>query len=170
MTRVVVTRATEDAQRLGRRLSDAGHIAIQLPLMAIESTRISWDTDSTPAVTTIYIFTSVNAVRHGLSGMTQGSESSLVQVIAVGLRTRIALADAGIQASSPVRVCSIRCTKLASEQRCPIKTKRSQSPKLMTNFCSKSSSSTLLDTSANQLLSRSLKGTPKYCNIKTKQN
>jgi uroporphyrinogen-III synthase len=53
--------------------------------------------------TTIYIFTSVNAVRHGLSGMTQGSESSLVQVIAVGLRTRIALADAGIQASSPVR-------------------------------------------------------------------
>jgi uroporphyrinogen-III synthase len=71
--------------------------------MAIESTGVSWDTDSTPVATTIYIFTSVNAVRHGLSGMTQGSESSLVQVIAVGLRTRIALADAGIQASSPVR-------------------------------------------------------------------
>ena len=103
MTRVVVTRATDDAERLGRRLSDAGHIAIQLPLMAIESTGVSWDADSTPVATTIYIFTSVNAVRHGLSGMTQGSESSLVQVIAVGLRTRIALADAGIQASSPVR-------------------------------------------------------------------
>lgn len=103
MTRVVVTRATEDAERLGRRLSDAGHVAIQLPLMAIEPTGVSWDMDSTSAMTTIHIFTSVNAVRYGLSEFTRGSASSLKQVIAVGLRTRTALADAGIQASSPAR-------------------------------------------------------------------
>ena len=65
MKRIVVTRSVEDVDRLAERLTSDGHLAVKLPLLAIESLQSSSDIDKLPRTTTAIIYTSVNAVRHG---------------------------------------------------------------------------------------------------------
>ena len=63
MTRVVITRAKEDVDRLADRLVAAGHSAVKLPSLSIEATADVLAVNGFPIETTALIFTSGNAVR-----------------------------------------------------------------------------------------------------------
>ena len=103
MTRVVITRAKEDVDRLADRLVAAGHSAVKLPLLSIEATADVLAVNGFPIETTALIFTSVNAVRYGLQAATEFALPSKAPIIAVGSRTRDALGDEGLVAACPSR-------------------------------------------------------------------
>ena len=108
MTHVVLTRAESDAKRQLDLLSKRGFTATALPLLAIEPVIVA------PAVTAeleqadVVIFTSANAVTHGLSHVMSACRSASTRdastrVLAVGRKTRELLTNEGINAESPDR-------------------------------------------------------------------
>ena len=103
MTHVVLTRAESDAKRQLDLLSKRGFTATALPLLAIEPVIVA------PAVTAeleqadVVIFTSANAVTHGLSHVMSACCSASTRVLAVGRKTRELLINEGINAESPDR-------------------------------------------------------------------
>ena len=103
MKRVVVTRSVEDVDRLAERLTSDGHLPIKLPLLAIEPLQSSVDIDNLPPTTTVIIYTSVNAVRHGFEAISQAIINDGLVTIAVGAKTRDALGEEGVRAESPAR-------------------------------------------------------------------
>ena len=103
MKRVVVTRSVEDVDRLAERLTSDGHLPIKLPLLAIEPLQSSVDIDNLPPTTTVIIYTSVNAVRHGFEAISQAITNDGLVTIAVGAKTRDALGEEGVRAESPAR-------------------------------------------------------------------
>ena len=103
MKRVVVTRSVEDVDRLAERLTSEGHLAVKLPLLAIEPLQSSLDIDNLPRTTTAIIYTSVNAVRHGFEVMSQATQNEGLVTIAVGAKTRDALGERDVRAESPAR-------------------------------------------------------------------
>ena len=103
MKRIVVTRSVEDVDRLAERLTRAGHLPIKLPLLGIEAIQSSVDIDNLPRTTTAIIFTSVNAVRHGLETIFRRITNEGLVTIAVGAKTLDALSKKGIRAESPTR-------------------------------------------------------------------
>ena len=103
MKRVVVTRSAEDVDRLAERLTSAGYLPVKLPLLAIEAIHSSLDIDNLPRATTIIIFTSVNAVRHGFDALARAITEQGLVTIAVGAKSRDALGKKGVRAESPAR-------------------------------------------------------------------
>ena len=103
MKRVVVTRSVEDVDRLAERLTSAGHVAVKLPLLAIEAIQSSLDIDNLPRTTVAIIYTSGNAVRHGFEAISQATINEASMTIAVGAKTRDALSKKGVRAESPAR-------------------------------------------------------------------
>ena len=103
MKRVVVTRSVEDVDRLAERLTSDGHLPIKLPLLVIEPLQSSVDIDNLPPTTTVIIYTSVNAVRHGFEAISQAITNDGLVTIAVGAKTRDALGEEGVRAESPAR-------------------------------------------------------------------
>lgn len=103
MKRVVVTRSVEDVDRLAERLTSDGHLPIKLPLLAIEPLQSSVDIDNLPPTTTVIIYTSVNAVRHGFEAISQAITNDGLVTIAVGAKTRDALGEESVRAESPAR-------------------------------------------------------------------
>ena len=103
MKRVVVTRSAEDVDRLAERLTSAGYLSVKLPLLAIEAIHSSLDIDNLPRATTIIIFTSVNAVRHGFDAIARAITEQGLVTIAVGAKSRDALGKKGVRAESPAR-------------------------------------------------------------------
>ena len=103
MKRVVVTRSVEDVDRLAERLTSDGHLPIKLPLLAIEPLQSSVDIDNLPPTTTVIIYTSVNAVRHGFEAISQAITNDGLVTIAVGAKTRDELGEEGVRAESPAR-------------------------------------------------------------------
>jgi uroporphyrinogen-III synthase len=101
--RVVVTRSVEDVDRLAERLTSDGHVPVKLPLLAIEPLQSSVDINNLPRATTVSIFTSVNAVRHGFDAIARALLNEGLMTIAVGTKTRDALAEKGVRAESPAR-------------------------------------------------------------------
>jgi len=101
--RVVVTRSVEDVDRLAERLTNEGHLPVKLPLLAIEAIQGSLDMDNMPWTTTAIIYTSVNAVRHGLEVISQAIPNGGLVTIAVGAKTRDALSKKGVHAESPAK-------------------------------------------------------------------
>jgi uroporphyrinogen-III synthase len=101
--RVVVTRSVEDVDRLAERLTSEGHLAVKLPLLAIEPLQSSLDIDNLPRTTTAIIYTSGNAVRHGFEAISQATINEASMTIAVGAKTRDALSKKGVRAESPAR-------------------------------------------------------------------
>ena len=103
MKRIVVTRSVEDVDRLAERLTSAGHVAVKLPLLAIEAIQSSLDIDNLPRTTAAIIYTSGNAVRHGFEAISQATINEASMTIAVGAKTRDALSKKGVRAVSPAR-------------------------------------------------------------------
>ena len=103
MKRVVVTRSVEDVDRLAERLTSDGHLAVKLPLLAIEPLQSSLDIGNLPGSTTAIIYTSVNAVRHGFEAISGVTPNEGLVTIAVGAKTRDALGEKGVRAESPAR-------------------------------------------------------------------
>ena len=103
MKRIVVTRSVEDVDRLAERLTSAGHVAVKLPLLAIEAIQSSLDIDNLPRTTVAIIYTSGNAVRHGFEAISQATINEASMTIAVGAKTRDALSKKGVRAESPAR-------------------------------------------------------------------
>jgi uroporphyrinogen-III synthase len=101
--RVVVTRSVEDVDRLAERLTSEGHLAVKLPLLAIEPLQSSLDIDNLPRTTTAIIYTSVNAVCHGFEAISQATPNEGLVTIAVGAKTRDALGERDVRAESPAR-------------------------------------------------------------------
>jgi uroporphyrinogen-III synthase len=101
--RIVVTRSVEDVDRLAERLTSAGHVAVKLPLLAIEAIQSSLDIDNLPRTTAAIIYTSGNAVRHGFEAISQATINEASMTIAVGAKTRDALSKKGVRAVSPAR-------------------------------------------------------------------
>ena len=101
MKRVVVTRSVEDVDRLAERLTSDGHLAVKLPLLAIEPLQSSLDIGNLPGTTTVIIYTSVNAVRHGFEAISGVTPNEGLVTIAVGTKTRDALGEKGVRAESP---------------------------------------------------------------------
>jgi len=101
--RIVVTRSVEDVDRLAERLTSAGHVAVKLPLLAIESIQSSLDIDNLPRTTAAIIYTSGNAVRHGFEAISQATINEASMTIAVWAKTRDALSKKGVRAVSPAR-------------------------------------------------------------------
>jgi uroporphyrinogen-III synthase len=101
--RIVVTRSVEDVDRLAERLTSAGHVAVKLPLLAIEAIQSSLDIDNLPRTTAAIIYTSGNAVRHGFEAISQATINEASMTIAVGAKTRDALSKKGVRAESPAR-------------------------------------------------------------------
>jgi uroporphyrinogen-III synthase len=110
---VVLTRAESDAKRQLDLLANRGFMATALPLLAIEPVAVAPAVETELENSSIFIFTSVNAVTHGLSHVVSACRnastrsastlSASTRVLAVGRKTRELLSDHGIDASSPDR-------------------------------------------------------------------
>jgi uroporphyrinogen-III synthase len=105
---VVLTRAESDAKRQLDLLANRGFMATALPLLAIEPVAVAPAVETELENSSIFIFTSVNAVTHGLSHVVSAcrnasTRSASTRVLAVGRKTRELLSDHGIDASSPDR-------------------------------------------------------------------
>ena len=103
MIHVVLTRAEPDAKRQLDLLSRKGFAATALPLLAIESVAVSSAVKAELENIDIIIFTSANAVSHGLSHLMSACHRTSTKVLAVGRKTRDLLNGQGIAASSPDR-------------------------------------------------------------------
>ena len=103
MKRVVVTRSAEDVDRLAEHLTAAGHLPVKLPLLAIQAIRTLPAIDDVPLATTVVIYTSVNAVRHGFELIPNAVTRDGFVTIAVGAKTRDALKKKAVHAESPAR-------------------------------------------------------------------
>ena len=100
MKRVVVTRSAEDVDRLAEHLTAAGHLPVKLPLLAIQAIRTLPAIDDVPLATTVVIYTSVNAVRHGFDLIANAVTRDGLVTIAVGAKTRDALEKKAVHAES----------------------------------------------------------------------
>ena len=103
MTHVVLTRAEPDANRLLDLLSEKGFGATALPLLKIEPLAIASTVEAELVHMDVVIFTSANAVTHGLSYVLSACHRASTKVLAVGRKTREQLTDKGIDANSPDR-------------------------------------------------------------------
>ena len=103
MKRIIVTRSLDDVDRLAKRLASAGYSPIKLPLLAIEATANTVHLGNMPPETSSLIFTSVNAVRYGLSKTAEAIKQAGLAVIAVGSKTRDELHMNGVLAECPDR-------------------------------------------------------------------
>ena len=108
MITAVLTRPSADSQRLAQILENQNISQITLPIMSVvplpEAQRLSVPSLSEGSVC---IFVSANAVRFGLPKLkTELDRVAGVRVIAVGRKTRDALAMAGIDAEIPERADS----------------------------------------------------------------
>ncbi len=103
MTHVVLTRAEPDAKRQLDLLLKRGVEATALPLLAIEPVAVTSAVAAELDDSNVLVFTSANAVTHGLSLVMQGCLSASNRVLAVGKKTRELLEQQGIDASSPDR-------------------------------------------------------------------
>lgn len=103
MIHVVLTRAEGDAKRQQDLLSNRGFAATALPLLAIEPVATASVVEAELAHANLVIFTSANAVTHGLSYVSTACLRTSTRVLAVGRKTREILHDQGIEANSPHR-------------------------------------------------------------------
>ena len=103
MTHVVLTRAEPDAKRQLDLLIKSGFEATALPLLAVEPVAVASAVKAELENSNVMIFTSANAVIHGLSHVMEGCLSSSNIVLAVGKKTRELLNQQGIDASIPDR-------------------------------------------------------------------
>ena len=103
MTHVVLTRAESDAKRQLDLLSKRGFTATALPLLAIEPVIVASAVTAELEQADVVIFTSANAVTHGLNYVLDACRRKSTKVLAVGRKTRELLCDNGIDASSPDR-------------------------------------------------------------------
>jgi len=103
VTHVVLTRAEPDAKRQLDLLIKSGVKATALPLLAIEPVAVTPSTEVDVEDRAVVIFTSVNAVTHGLTPVMDACRRESTEVLAVGRKTRELLSARGIEASSPVR-------------------------------------------------------------------
>ena len=113
MIHVVLTRAESDVKRQLDILASSGFIATALPLLAIEPVAVASAVEAELENSNAFIFTSANAVTHGLSRvmgacpaaftLNASTRSTSTKVLAVGRKTRELLNDHGIDASSPDR-------------------------------------------------------------------
>jgi len=112
---VVLTRAESDAKRQLDLLANSGYIAKALPLMAIEPVAVASTVETELENSNTFIFTSANAVTHGLSHIMSACRNASTRVLAVGRRTRELLSDHGIDARSPDREDSEGLLELLNE-------------------------------------------------------
>lgn len=103
MTHIVLTRAEPDAKRQLALLSARGHVTTALPLIAIEPVVIAPEVEADLEGGSVIIFTSANAVAHGLSYVANTCRMASTDVFAVGKKTREALREQGVEAQSPER-------------------------------------------------------------------
>ena len=103
MTHVVLTRAEPDTKRLLDLLSERGFGATALPLLKIEPLAIASAVEAELEHLDVVIFTSANAVTHGVSYVLSACHRASTKVLAVGRKTRELLTDQGIAANSPER-------------------------------------------------------------------
>ncbi len=103
MIHVVLTRAEPDAKRLLDLLLERGFGATALPLLKIEPLAIASAVEAELEDSNVFIFTSANAVTHGLSYVLSACRRASTKVLAVGRKTRELLTDQGIDANSPDR-------------------------------------------------------------------
>ena len=103
MIHVVLTRAESDAKRQLDLLSKMGFSATPLPLLAIEPVIVASAVEAELENSNTFIFTSANAVTHGLNYVQSACRRTSAKVLAVGRKTRELLNDHGIDASSPDR-------------------------------------------------------------------
>ena len=115
MIHVVLTRAESDAKRQLDLLANSGFIATALPLMAIEQVAMGSAVETELENSNTFIFTSANAVTHGLSHVMSACLSASTRVLAVGRKTRELLNDQGIDARSPDREDSEGLLELLDE-------------------------------------------------------
>ena len=104
MTAVVLTRQRADSERLSQALQSEGFQTRVMPIMSIEAIPAA-ERLPAPAVSddTLCIFISANAVRFGLPQLSPDMKRYPdLTVIAVGNKTRNALAAEGIYAQVPV--------------------------------------------------------------------
>jgi len=103
VTHVVLTRAEPDTKRLLDLLSERGFGATALPLLKIEPLAIASAVEAELEHLDVVIFTSANAVTHGVSYVLSACHRASTKVLAVGRKTRELLTDQGIAANSPER-------------------------------------------------------------------
>ena len=115
MIHVVLTRAESDAKRQLDLLSNRGFIATALPLLATEPLAMASAVETELENSNTFIFTSANAVTHGLSHVRSACLSASTRVLAVGKKTRGLLNEHGIDASSPDREDSEGLLELLNE-------------------------------------------------------
>ena len=115
MTHVVLTRAESDAKRQLDLLANRGFIATALPLLAIEPVAVASAVQAELEGSDVFIFTSANAVIHGLSHVMSSCLSASTRVLAVGRKTRELLNEHGIDARSPDREDSEGLLELLDE-------------------------------------------------------
>jgi len=115
VTHVVLTRAESDAKRQLDLLANRGFIATALPLLAIEPVAMASAVETELENSNTFIFTSANAVTHGLSHVMSACLDASTRVLAVGRKTRELLNDQGIDASSPDREDSEGLLELLDE-------------------------------------------------------
>ena len=115
MIHVVLTRAESDAKRQLDLLANRGFTATALPLMAIEPVAVASTVETELENSNTFIFTSANAVTHGLSYVMSACLGASTRVLAVGRKTRELLNDHGIDASSPDREDSEGLLELLNE-------------------------------------------------------
>ena len=94
MTHVVLTRAEPDTKRLLDLLSERGFGATALPLLKIEPLASAVEAELEHL--DVVIFTSANAVTHGVSYVLSACHRASTKVLAVGRKTRELLTDQGI--------------------------------------------------------------------------
>ena len=115
MTHVVLTRAESDAKRQLDLLANRGFIATALPLLAIEPVAMASAVETELENSNTFIFTSANAVTHGLSHVMSECLDASTRVLAVGRKTRELLNEHGIDARSPDREDSEGLLELLDE-------------------------------------------------------
>ena len=103
MIHVVLTRPESDARRQVDLLSERGFIGTALPLLAIKPVAVAPAVEAELEHSDVFIFTSANAVTHGLSHVKSACLGASTRVLAVGRKTRELLSAQGIDANSPDR-------------------------------------------------------------------
>ena len=115
MIHVVLTRAESDAKRQLDLLATRGVLATALPLLAIEPVAMASAVETELENSNTFIFTSANAVTHGLSHVMSECLDASTRVLAVGRKTRELLNEHGIDARSPDREDSEGLLELLDE-------------------------------------------------------
>lgn len=103
MTHIVLTRPEPDAERQRVLLSARGLQVTTLPLLEIEPVAIAAGAELNLDRCSVIVFTSANAVIHGLRYVSEACNQVSTDVFAIGKKTRELLGEQSIDAKSPDR-------------------------------------------------------------------